>query len=606
MRTLLLLPLVLFANVEQPSMLQQAESVSKLYTLEIAKAATPSRLPQIQKTLDMASIWFTIDLKEIAPQCGESVLMTLANESFVEALREMGVQGIRLVGLKKGGGQRTGLGIDPRWGSEADWKELASLLQKRGIVLIGDTVGGSTGVGTDFGLALKNHGDYPGLYHLVEIEKSDWKLLPLVPKGEWSANVPWLSIQGLQKKGYITGHDTPYVKESEWNATDRVNGVDGKMRRWIYLKENKADPVLDWLDPSFAAMRLAAGDSLDSYHRLGEKIFHLDANLESYAQENLSLWIRKMGAFSAQEVKGGLANYKKASADLLVDGLTRPALLHALVTQDAEALKMIYRLYLEEEVAAQRFVHALQPPDSFACDWTELVENPKKKFRYYEEYFTGEVLRRRLMKEDMARLGEKQGEESPPATWVSYCAGALGLEDYANQRDSIAKAHLLLAFFYAMQPGAFSFSVPDLLGALPGQSSRFDLMGCNENTLYASFPIQLTNPISFASGLRQILQVRRDHNIQNGELVEVAQTYHREVLILIYRTKENGFTRILAINFGQKAAQETLEMQGFRQTTAINLITGLAETKSFESATFQLHLLPLSGKILFFQPKYYD
>ena len=85
-----------------------------------------------------------------------------------------------------------------------------------------------------------------------------------------------------------------------------------------------------------------------------------------------------------------------------MDGLTRPALLHALITQDAEALKVIYRLFLEEEMPAERFVHTLQPLNSFSCDWAEWVENPRKKYRYAEEHLTGEVLRKRMLSEDLS------------------------------------------------------------------------------------------------------------------------------------------------------------------------------------------------------------
>ena len=286
-------------------MLQQAETVARVYAAEIAKAPPPARTPLMEKALETASVWFTIDLKEVATDCHASVWATLTDEWLIDALRGMGVEGLRLIGLKQGGGQRTGLSIDPRWGSEAQWDQLSSLLQKKGMALIGDTVGESTGTAEDFHLAVKNYEDYPSLYHLVEIPRADWKLLPLVPKGDLTANIPWLAIPELRKRGYISEQYSPFTKESAWNATERVSGVDGKTRRWIYLKENKGDPILDWLDPSFAAMRLAAGDTLDSYYRLGQKVFHLGADLDPYAQENLPLWIRKMGAFTVQESQRG-------------------------------------------------------------------------------------------------------------------------------------------------------------------------------------------------------------------------------------------------------------------------------------------------------------
>ena len=599
---LLCAPLFGERRLEQQSMLYQAEEIAKKYTLEVAKTAPPPLVPQTRECLDLASVWFTLDLNQVAV-CGEqSVFGSLLSDELWEYLREIGIQALYLKGLKQGGDQRTGLGLDPRWGTESEWKKLAAYAQRKGIALVGDGLGNATGMGPDFILALKNFGEYPGLYHLIEIAEKDWKLLPKIPTGQTLANVPWLKLQELHKKGYVPEQFSPWMKESQWNATAKICGTDGTSRRWIFLKENRSDPQVDWLAPSFGGVRVASADILDSVYHLGQKITRFDAKISRNAKETLALWNRKIGAFSVQEVEGGIASMGQASGDLVVDSLTPSALLHALIAEDAEALKLIYRLFLEEEIDTKRLLHALQPFDQYACDWAEFICSPRKKFSYYEEQITGEALRLRLLKEDASRIAE--GGPIPLCTWTGYCASALGIKDFEKHASDIADAHLLLAFFYVMQPGAFSFSASDLIGAL--QKGSIHLMGANPATLYSCLPNQFKNCRSFALRMKQMLQVRRDYALESARLMAVPRTCSRNVLLLIHRMPDTGFVQFLAINFGRTAARETIDMPQLSLTNAINLLTGHSEEKTFESSSFKLDLPPLSGKVVLFQPKYYD
>lgn len=587
LRLLFLLPSLLLAQAEpeMESMLFQAGVITQKFAQEVAKEAPPSPSPQPESCLNIASIWFAIDLSDTEAPAFE----TLKDEDLWNDLREIGVQGIYLKGLKKGGSFRTGIGLDPRWGE--GWDEVACLIQKKGIALIGDGMGRATGLSADFCLALKNYGDYPGLYHLIEIEKRDWKWLPLVKNAQVS-NVPWLTLQELHKKGYVPEHFAPYIKESSWNTTGLIKCADGIVRRWIYLKENKDDPVLNWLGPSFAACRIASADVLDSSFNLGQKIFRFD---ESVSLETLALWTRKLGNFSVLEPKGGLNEWTKAPTDMISDTLTRSALLHALIAEDAEALKLIYRLFLEEGIQTKRLAHVLQPFDAFTCDYVEFLSEPKRRFQYREEILTGEALRERLLKEDIAKIAG-----ADPVTWPSLCMASL---DSKIPKSKLLDVHLLLALFYAMQPGAFSFSVSDLLGLTEPQT--INLMRPNESSLYGSLPSQIKNSSSFAMRLRKILSVRSDSSIDRAELISVPNTLQQGLLVLIHRL-QNGMTQMLAINFGRQNAQQLFEMPCIRQTSAIDLMTSLAEKKPLDSATFRLDLPPLSGKVILFQTKYYD
>ena len=63
--------------------------------------------------------------------------------------------------------------------------------------------------------------------------------------------------------------------------------------------------------------------------------------------------------------------------------------------------------------------------------------------------------------------------------------------------------------------------------------------------------------------------------------------------------------QMLAVNFGRTPVQQTLEIPSIRQTTAIDLMTGLAEKKPLDPPPLRLELQPLTGKVILFQTKYY-
>ncbi|EPM79731.1 glycosidase, partial [Pseudomonas syringae pv. actinidiae ICMP 18804] len=92
-------------------------------------------------------------------------------------------------------------------------------------------------------------------------------------------------VDQLRDKHYIVGQlqrvifFEPGVKETDWSATDVVQGVDGKARRWVYLHYFKdGQPSLNWLDPSFAAQQMIIGDALHAIDVMGARVLRLDAN----------------------------------------------------------------------------------------------------------------------------------------------------------------------------------------------------------------------------------------------------------------------------------------------------------------------------------------
>src|SRR6202012_2757557 len=150
-----------------------------------------------------------------------------------------------------------------------------------------------------------------------------------VPEGRDYANLDVESETKLQTAGYIIGRlqrvifAEQGVKETNWSATDVVKGVDGVERRWVYLHYFKeGQPSINWLDPSFAGMRLVIGDALHALADLGSGGPRLDANgflgveksaegrpawseghpLGEAANQLIASMIRKMGGFSFQEL----------------------------------------------------------------------------------------------------------------------------------------------------------------------------------------------------------------------------------------------------------------------------------------------------------------
>lgn len=563
----------------QETMLFQAEKMGQIYSQEILKTSPPSTQPVPNEVLTLSSVWLTIPLERFPIDC-------LALESTWKLFKEIGFEAINVQNLRMPGS----LGIDPRW--VYTWPQVVNVSQLQGMHLVGQLIGNSTTPGADFQQALLNKGDYPNLYTLVEIKPEDWNLLPDVPAGSQESNIPWLSVQALHKRGYIFDRYTPYMKMSDWNATSEILGDDETRRRWVYLKEDANHPVLNWLSPSFAAYRLISGDALYQWKQNGQRILQIDGRIPKFAQDMIALWIRKIGAYSVVTTSGTFDSMKNVSADLFYDEVTNPALLHALITEDAASLRMIYRIILDSKMETKRLVHVLEPFDKNACEWIEFTN--KNKGVYNDLQPTGEALKTKLLKEDFMRLGNF--DPIKPTTWVDHCARALNVRDFEENREEITNAHLLLAFTYAMQPGVFSISYDDLLGTLPDRE---------KTPLYANIPCQLSNRGSFIFRLKSILQARSVSNIKAGELIDVISSPNPGTLLLLHRLPKTGMIQLLVVNFSRCDVTETLNRKEFSNATALDLMTNLAEQKVFSSSQFSFNLPAMSGRAFIFQQKNY-
>src|SRR6266508_2648459 len=350
------------------SMLHQAEVTARRYSGHGELWQHPYAIPQPRAASALASVWFTAYPPAQITRPGESVLQSLGDPEIWSIFRDLGIKGMHTGPMERSGGirgheytptvdgnfDRISSEIDPGFGTEEEYKALVRSAGENGAVIIGDIIPGHSGKGADFRLAERRYGDYPGLYYMVEIQPKDWGLLPPVAAGKDSINLKPEAVDELKARGYIVGRlpRTIFyekgVKETDWSATDGVAGADGKTRRWVYLHYFKeGQPTFNWLDPTFAAQRLVAGDALHSLGTLGERMLRLDANgflgielgpnggpawseghpLSVTSNQLIAGLVRKIGGFTFQELNLTLEDIKAMSqggADLSYDFVTRP------------------------------------------------------------------------------------------------------------------------------------------------------------------------------------------------------------------------------------------------------------------------------------------
>jgi trehalose synthase len=602
----------------------------------------PYAHPDPRAALERASVWFTAYPLSFITRPGESFLSALADTSLWRSFREIGIDAVHTGPTKQAGGvlgwdftpsvdghfDRISMQADPQFGTEEQFRHLCATAAEFDGTIIDDIVPGHTGKGADFRLAEMGHADYPGIYHMVAVADSDWHLLPDVPEGQDSVNLDAQSEASLARAGYIIGElqrvifYEPGVKETNWSATRAVKGVDGVERRWVYLHYFKAgQPTINWLDPSFAGMRLVIGDALHALGDLGAGGLRLDANgflgveksaegapawseghpLSEAANHLIASMVRKMGGFSFQELNLGIDDIKvmgASGADLSYDFITRPGYHHALVTGTTEFLRLTLNLARDLGIDSASLVHGLQNHDELTHELVHFSTGHKDDvFTYEGEELTGAALGERIRTQlndgltgGSAPYNLRFTQNGIACTTATVVAGALGIADVRDigpeEIERIKKAHLLLAGFNALQPGVFALSGWDLTGMLtldPADVAELiaegdtrwinrgahDLRDANPDaersdgglprgrSLYGPLEAQLADPSSFACQLRRIIKVRRDHGLATAAQIDVPEVSHRSMLVLVHRL-ESDELQITALNFGAEPITGTV------------------------------------------------
>lgn len=677
--------------LEQRSMLHQSEQMSRKLGGSPQHWQHPFGKPQPKKAIRNASVWLLDYPGSVIPAPGKSVIGTWANEELWRTLADIGIQLLHTGPEKLSGGvagkeftpttdgwfDRISLEIDPDLGTRDDYVRLVTTAKKFGGSIAADMVPLHTGTGPDFRLAQLAYKNYPGLYTMVEIPQKDWSVLPEV-KGQWaSAPVSKDAATTLTKKGYLPGlidsaDAVLNAKElSGWDASAAIQGVDGKTRRWVYLHYFKSgQPTLNWLDPTSGAQRIVAGDIVNTVHVLGAKVVRLDAvpflGIEPKPGETKSLHYqhplsvngtnylafltRKLGGWSFQELNVSLKELKpflQNGPDLSYDFVTRAQTMHAILTRDAGLLRQAYRFLLDSEVSCSRLVHDLQNHDEITYQLVELDARKDELLDYGGQKIKGKDLREKVLDE----MRQKAAGEAAPytklyrptkdgvaTTFAAFLAASVGVRDLdqitPEQTKQIRKGHLLLTMANAMQPGVFSLSSWDLVGALniPEESvaplmktgdyrwinrGGVDLMGASPaakksayglpraKTLYGPLPDQLKDPDSFASSLKKILAARKKHRVAEGELIAAPDPENPALCTLITRLPK-GALAITVLNFGDSAAKETIRLASldkgklvkFADKQAVNAVTGAEEGNVTKGGVLVIDLPGWMGKTL--------
>ena len=519
--------------LQEQSMLAGAGAVAAQFSGSPGMWQNPYANPNPRAAIEKASVWFTAYPVSMITKSGLSFLRTVGDEGLWRLFETIGINAIHTGPVKLAGGisgwertpsidgqfDRISTQIDPAFGTEDEFRSTCQVAAAHNGIIIDDIVPGHTGKGPDFRLAERKVGDYPGIYHMVEILREDWPLLPSVPSGLDSVNLDAHAEERLEKAGYIIGRmqrvlfKEPGVKDTNWSATAPVTGVDGIERRWVYLHYFKqGQPSINWLDPTSAGMRLVMGDALHSLHALGAGALRLDANgflgLEKSAEGNAPAWseghplseavnqmiasmVRKVGGFTFQELNlaiDDIRNTAQRGADLSYDFVNRPAYHHALAVADTEFLRLTLNIALESGLQPISLVHGLQNHDELTYELVHFAAaHADDVFTFRGANLTGAELAVTIRGELIERLTGDAGPYNAifttngiASTTATVITAALGITDLSNLNqqliEKVKQGHLLLAMFNAFQPGVFAFSGWDLGGLLTLEPSQVSWM----------------------------------------------------------------------------------------------------------------------------------
>ena len=583
--------------LQQKSMLADASRIAGQFSGIADVWQSPFAIPNPTAVMGKSSVWFTAYPISMITKPGQSFLSTLGDDDLWDVFEAIGINAVHTGPLKRAGGvfgweltpsvdghfDRISTQIDEVFGSEVEFRRLCEVAAAHGGIVIDDIVPGHTGKGPDFRLAEMNVGDYPGIYHMVEIPREDWHLLPTVPSGKDSVNLDSEAEGRLQRAGYIIGRlqrvifQDPGIKDTNWSATAPVTGLDGVERRWVYLHYFKdGQPSINWLDPTFAGMRLVIGDALHSLGHLGAGALRLDANgflgveksadgdgpawseghpLSEAANQLIASMVRKVGGFTFQELNLSIDDIRKTSergADLSYDYVNRPAYAHALATGDTEFLRMTLNAALQHGLQPIHLVHALQNHDEMTYELVHFAIRHKDDiFSFRGSELTGGELAVKIRNELIERLTGEAAQYNAifttngiASTAATIIAAALGYTDITNlsrtQIEKIKQAHLLLAMFNALQPGVFALSGWDLCGMLTLERSKvarllasgdtrwihraaYDLMGYRPEATES--PSKMPRGSSLYGSLPHQLQDANSFASQLGEILAVRTRY---------------------------------------------------------------------------------
>jgi trehalose synthase len=663
------------------SMLEDAKRYATLFSGQGSMWQNPFANPDPRTAIEKASVWFTAYPISMITKPGTSFLGTLGDDDLWTAFEAIGIDGLHTGPVKKAGGlvgwdntpsvdghfDRISNLIDEAFGTEEEFQAMCEVAAGHLGTVIDDIVPGHTGKGSDFRLAEMKVGDYPGIYHMVEIDSKDWHLLPTVTMGD-SINLDSEAEAQLAKHGYIIGRlqrvifYEPGVKDTNWSATAPVLGPDGVERRWVYLHYFKeGQPSINWLDPSFAGMRLVIGDALHSLGDLGSGALRLDANgflgvekssedspawseghpLSEAANQLIASMVRKVGGFTFQELNLTIDDIQSSAergADLSYDFINRPAYHHALATGDTEFVRLTLNLSMKHGVEPASLVHALQNHDEMTYELVHFETfHAQDLFTFRSRQLTGHELAMTVRQDLLDHLAGDAAPYNAPftqngiaSTTATVIAASLGFASVAkltpDQVEQIKQAHLLLAMFNALQPGVFALSGWDLCGMLTLERKQvsqlladgdtrwihraaYDLMDYRPHaseslskmprgtSLYGSLPAQLADSSSFVRRLAEILRVRKRYGIATAVQLDVPQVSHKAMLVMVHQLTDAE--QVTVLNFSAHPITGSVHSEHLVPgSVLVDMFTDQEVGEVDDLHTFAVSLAPHEGRSL--------
>ena len=175
------------------SMLADANEISQQFSGQGTMWQNPFANPGPRQAVETASVWFTAyphladhPARRVVPgragrrgACGRRSPRSASRPSTpARSSARAGSRAGSYTPSVDGHFDRISTQIDPAFGTEDEFRAMCGMANWYGGTIIDDIVPGHTGKGADFRLAEMKYADYPGIYHMVEIDPEDWGTCP--------------------------------------------------------------------------------------------------------------------------------------------------------------------------------------------------------------------------------------------------------------------------------------------------------------------------------------------------------------------------------------------------------------------------------------------
>lgn len=657
--------------LEKQSILRQSDDLISIVSGTPLVWGASGSERNIIPLLNAADVWldFSPSRAALGEKMGESALAVLPRALPPRLLASLGIRGIFLSSVAESAGDwnvapdsggpslESEAVIGMRFASPAaakdtidepsqDYARLDEYCAQEGVILGGEILPGSTGMGPDFRLARMGLSRYADLYMMVEAPREIWPLLPAATlqeasgassgstlkdqteKSEDTLDVAPLhasSIAELTRRGILPpafSRDTQStLPRGGWAATAPLTGTDGVTRRWLYRYADTPRTLpLHWDAPRASAQRAFSASIIRQAGLLHQPLLRINladmAGLEpaspgAFSPEPalsalaaLSRDIRRYGGWSMLGdfvPPAMLAEVQRRGVDFAPDSITSPALEYALLTGDADPLRRNLDASLTAGVDHARLWRST-PNKALPLgrEWLPAgAAPPQAQQANVSPIWAGRVM---------------QNTSSGPVLLASAPTLAAAVTAASGTEQSAPlDAHLLQVAFRAFLPGLLALSGHDLFGAIQEETdtehsgdnglplawnadgkNAFSSAGLPARAAYPPLNIQLGLPDSFATRLKQITRIRRESGIARGVLLGRAKTgkeaggASNAVVACISRLPDASLL-LVAGNFSPRALVTDLVLpQDVRAARAEDMMTGRGVTVSARNMPLQM------------------